>query len=109
MNYTAAITRDRPDATPDCRSVFLSEAEHREFALAGCSFADWKSGAHAERMREKAIADSAKSAENEALEPYVNGKPPHGSGLTGFKRWRDEARDEVDRLESAAERLRKHI
>jgi hypothetical protein len=60
-------------------------------------------------MKEKAIADSAKSAEAEALRPYVEGNPPKGNGLAGYKRWRDEARDEVDRLESAQERLRKHI
>jgi hypothetical protein len=90
-------------------SVFLSEAEHREFAAANCSFADWKSGAHAERQRELAAEREAKSAENAALDPYVNGKPPHGSGLTGWKKWRDSQREAVDRLESAEERLRKHI
>jgi hypothetical protein len=57
-------------------SVFLSEQEHREFALAGCSFADWKSGAHADRQRTLDAEREARSKEAAALEPYVSGKPP---------------------------------
>jgi hypothetical protein len=89
--------------------MFITEEEHKSFSRANCSLADWKSGAHAERQRELDAERKAKSAEAAALEPYIDGAPPKGNGLAGFKRWRDEVRDEIDRLESAEERLRKNI
>jgi hypothetical protein len=46
MNYTPAITRDRPDAIPDPRKAFMTEEEHREFARSGATYAAWRSGAH---------------------------------------------------------------
>jgi len=90
-------------------SVFMDEEEHRAFTLSKATLADWRSGAYHQHQRELHAEREARSAEAEALRPYVDGKPPHGSGLAGFKRWRDEVRADVDRLESAEERLRKNI
>jgi hypothetical protein len=77
--------------------------------LAKCSLSDWRDGTYHRQQRELDAEREAQSKEAAALEPYVSGAPPHGSGLSGYKKWRDAARDEVDRLESAQERLRKHI
>jgi hypothetical protein len=90
-------------------SIFMTEAEGRDFAMAKCSLSDWRDGTYHRQQRELDAEREAISAENAALEPYIHGAPPHGSGLSGYKKWRDAARDEVDRLESAEERLRKHV
>jgi hypothetical protein len=109
MNYTATLTRDRPDAVPDPRKAFMTEEEHRAFTLSKATLADWRDGTYHQQQRDLAAEREAQSAENEALRPFVEGNPPNGNGLTGWKKWRDAQRDEVDRLESAQERLRKHI
>jgi hypothetical protein len=90
-------------------TTLLSESEHQEFARSGATFADWRDGTYHRQVRELHAEREAQSKEAAALEPYIHGAPPKGSGLAGFKPWRDEARDEVDRLESAEERLRKNI
>jgi hypothetical protein len=90
-------------------SIFMSEEEGRDFAIAKCSLSDWRDGTYHQQQRDLDAEREAKSAEAAALETYVSGNPPKGNGLAGFKRWRDEVRDEIDRLESAEERLRKHI
>jgi hypothetical protein len=111
MNLTASLTSDRAAAVPasSSRTIHMSEDEHRAFMASGATLAAWRDGTHAKHVREQAVAQRARDAENEALRVYNEGQPPRGSGLAGWKRWCDDLRDEIDKLESAAARLAKHV
>jgi hypothetical protein len=105
MNFTATPTRDRPDAVPNSRTAFLSEAEHQEFARSGATYADWRSGAHAERQRTLQAEREMQSKEAEALRPYTECP----LSLSDIVRKSKALDSEMDRLESAESKFLKQL
>jgi hypothetical protein len=87
--------------------MFITEEEHKAFSRANCSLADWKSGAHAERQREKAIADSARSSEQ--LDRDVEQRLEGVRDLVAFKAFEDQVRDEIAELQAAEEKLERTL
>jgi hypothetical protein len=106
MNIGSLLRENAAHIPMSPRSV-LNQAG---YAAAAADFEDREKngGASSAEISAEWAARLEREREEEALKPFVEGPPPEGSTLAGWKLWCDELRDELDTLNVGAERLRKH-